>query len=712
MTAYTYYWGGQLKTKTDARSWVTTDTLDELERLKTRTYSAASGTSTVDYAYDIEPAGSGCTSGATGYPIDQLKSVSNGDSLTEFGCRDLLGRPRWSRQVTNSASYPFQYTYQPAGLKEETYPSQLKVETVYDDALRPITVKGTRGSTVTNHVLNAGYTAHGAVSSLPFGNGLTETRTYNGRLQPQTIQVGSLLTLNLTYYPTAAGSLKKQIITRSGSTPWTQDYTYDAIERLKTATETGGGSWSETYDYDERGNRWLSPRTGNLPTPTAETPVAGSWFAANNRINSWTYDSAGNLSISPNRTLTYNAENLVSQANVGGQVSTYKYDGEGRRVMKTTPNGTVVFVYDAMGQLAAEYGPNAATGASPGVRYLSQDHLGSTRLTTTSAGAVERNYDYLPFGEEIGAGWAGRSGSFSAGTYPSTPSGVQHKFTGKERDAETGLDYFIERYFGAAQGRFSSTDPENAGASSASPQTWNAYSYAGNNPLRFTDPFGEDYRVCDSAGKNCANLTDSQYEDWRANNPGIQQRAGDRLFVTNDNGSETTVGSASWFDGAAAARANAAAAFIPAYLGEVGKQALFSLTGTVAIRWGFQAWRAARGVQLASGATGEIGSMQVIRTIKKGESIADLANEAKAITFQTGNEVAAVKLANGQRALVSGGPGGIQLQGVTRVYGHTHPFGNVGPVVPSASDVSALQSLGQRSSYILERGQVLKFGVK
>jgi RHS repeat-associated protein len=491
-TWYTYYWGGQVKTKTDGRTWVTTDTLDELERLKKREYSAASGTSTVDYAYDSEPAGSGCTSGATGYPVDQLKSVSNGDSLTEFGCRDLLGRPRWSRQVTNSVSYPFQYTYQPAGLKEETYPSQLKVETVYDDALRPITVKGTRGSTVTNHVLNAGYTAHGAVSSLPFGNGLTESRTYNGRLQPETIQVGSLLTLNLTYYPTAAGSLKKQIVTRPGSTPWTQDYTYDAIERLKTATETGGGSWSETYDYDERGNRWLLSRTGSLPTPTVETPVAGSWFLVNNRINSWTYDSAGNLNVLPNRTLTYNAENLMTQANVGGQLSTYKYDGEGRRVMKTTPNGTVVFVYDAMGQLAAEYGPTAATGATPGVRYLSQDHLGSTRLMTTSAGAVERNYDYLPFGEEIGAGWAGRSGSFSPGTYPSTPSGVQHKFTGKERDIETGLDYFGARYMSAAQGRFTSPDAPFADQRPENPQSWNLYAYVRNNPLSMVDPTGRN----------------------------------------------------------------------------------------------------------------------------------------------------------------------------------------------------------------------------
>ncbi len=64
-------------------------------------------------------------------------------------------------------------------------------------------------------------------------------------------------------------------------------------------------------------------------------------------------------------------------------------------------------------------------------------------------------------------------------------------FTGKERDAETGLDYFGARYFSGAQGRFASPDKPFADQHVQDPQSWNLYSYARNNPLRFVDLQGE-----------------------------------------------------------------------------------------------------------------------------------------------------------------------------------------------------------------------------
>jgi RHS repeat-associated protein len=69
---------------------------------------------------------------------------------------------------------------------------------------------------------------------------------------------------------------------------------------------------------------------------------------------------------------------------------------------------------------------------------------------------------------------------------------VKQKFTGKERDAESGLDYFGARYYGSALGRFTSPDPESASASLFDPQRWNAYSYAVTNPYKFVDPDGEN----------------------------------------------------------------------------------------------------------------------------------------------------------------------------------------------------------------------------
>ena len=75
-------------------------------------------------------------------------------------------------------------------------------------------------------------------------------------------------------------------------------------------------------------------------------------------------------------------------------------------------------------------------------------------------------------------------------------------FSGKERDAETGLDYFGARYFSGAQGRFTSPDEPFADQSPADPQSWNMYAYVRNNPLKNTDPNGRD---CFQGVTSCLN---------------------------------------------------------------------------------------------------------------------------------------------------------------------------------------------------------------
>jgi RHS repeat-associated protein len=75
-----------------------------------------------------------------------------------------------------------------------------------------------------------------------------------------------------------------------------------------------------------------------------------------------------------------------------------------------------------------------------------------------------------------------------------------HKFTGKERDSESGLDNFIARYDSSSLGRFMTPDPSNFGAIDESPQTWNAYSYVANNPLN----------AVDSRGLDCVYVSDDQ----------------------------------------------------------------------------------------------------------------------------------------------------------------------------------------------------------
>lgn len=76
-------------------------------------------------------------------------------------------------------------------------------------------------------------------------------------------------------------------------------------------------------------------------------------------------------------------------------------------------------------------------------------------------------------------------------------------FTSKERDAETGLDYFGARYMSSAQVRFTSPDPLMASAHASNPQSWNRYAYTLNNPLRFVDPNGMDVPAACAEDRNC-----------------------------------------------------------------------------------------------------------------------------------------------------------------------------------------------------------------
>jgi RHS repeat-associated protein len=131
----------------------------------------------------------------------------------------------------------------------------------------------------------------------------------------------------------------------------------------------------------------------------------------------------------------------------------------------------------------------------------------------TGALATVRRHDYLPFGEELSAGQGLRSTTPGYGA----ADGVRQKFTRKERDIETGLDYFLARYYSSTQGRFTSVDPANAGAEPSNPQSWNGYAYAFNNPVKYQDPDGLKVRVCDTSG-NCTDdktdLTDEQWNKW------------------------------------------------------------------------------------------------------------------------------------------------------------------------------------------------------
>ena len=101
-----------------------------------------------------------------------------------------------------------------------------------------------------------------------------------------------------------------------------------------------------------------------------------------------------------------------------------------------------------------------------------------------------RRTDFWPFGQEINSLTQAAPFRTTAMGYNSALRTPSTLFTGKERDAETGLDYFGARYLSSAQGRFTSPDPLNESGNPKGPQSWNRYTYVLNNPLRFIDPNG------------------------------------------------------------------------------------------------------------------------------------------------------------------------------------------------------------------------------
>lgn len=524
---YTYGADGRLKQKADARGKTITYLYDALGRLKSVDYTDT--TPDVTYTYDTAPGGKGLPA-----------SVKNSASTYRYEAYDELGRVKASAQTVHRPGGDVTYTmpdysYDRAGnLVSQTYPSGRVVTTDYDAAGRVAGVRNQSGFYYAGGAPSGEpgaddritYAAHGAVSAMRLGNGLWEHSVFNSRLQPAEIGLGTTRTasnvLRLEYGygevvggvldPTKNnGNIRSQsisvpavVVSTAETIPartFTQTYAYDPVNRLRGADEVAGAAptWTQGYLYDTFGNRRLDESQTRRAGAggVMEAVVSDSNRAilnpvidpATNRVSAagYAYDEAGNLLCDPAHQCStqpafaafyvYDAENRLVSA---GALAEYFYDGDGKRVRKVSGTQETVFVYDVAGRLVAEYS-DAGTGG--GTSYLTQDHLGSTRVVTGQGGAndVKGRFDYQPFGPEVD----GRAG-YGAGP-------VRQKFTGYERDDETGLDFAQARYYAKALGRFTSVDPNNYQASRTpyDPQSWNAYSYAKNNPLNASDPSGK-----------------------------------------------------------------------------------------------------------------------------------------------------------------------------------------------------------------------------
>jgi len=210
----------------------------------------------------------------------------------------------------------------------------------------------------------------------------------------------------------------------------------------------------------------------------------------------YSYDANGNMTQRVEGGVTYtqnfDIENRLASVTVGGQTTTFVYDGDGNLVKKLKPDGTSTVYIGGLYEVDLDSG-GAATkktsyypaggamrveivGASNTLYYMLRDHLGSASVTLDASGAIVANGEqrYYPFGESRIAG-------------ASLPT--DRLYTGQRFiDGTGGLYHYGARFYLSKLGRFISAD--SIVPQPFNPQSLNRFSYALNNPLKYNDPTG------------------------------------------------------------------------------------------------------------------------------------------------------------------------------------------------------------------------------
>jgi RHS repeat-associated protein len=498
---------------------------DELHRVTGKGYGAQScplATPVVTYAYD---------SGANAK--GHLTSLTDQGGTASYGY-DILGRlATETRTLTgaNNASISKNLSYEynlDGSLYKLHYPSGAVVTYTPDSAGR--TLSAVDGGSGINYITGATYGPDSALTGFVSGSGgaaaITSSFTYNKRLQPLTMSATApSQTVYSIGYDFHAGNGTAGTGTDNGNVfgiinykdtthGRDQTFTYDALNRLISAQNAGTNCstmvlqnkteyWGNSYSYDA----WSNLLQKTITKCGAEHLLATA--DAQNRIHvptpDYIYDAAGNMTtdVTDGVTAFYDQESRVSTATSNGITTTYSYDSDGNRVRKSTgnlaANGTlywymapgVVAETDLAGTTQSEYiffdgervaRRDGATGTG-GVFYYFSDHLKTASVITDSAGVIKAESDYYPWGGEL--------------QFVNNDSN-HYKFTGKERDPETGLDYFGARYYSNGLGRWVSADWSSTPvpvpyADLTDPQTLNLYGYVRGLPTTKADFDGHGF---------------------------------------------------------------------------------------------------------------------------------------------------------------------------------------------------------------------------
>ncbi|MEZ0109732.1 RHS repeat-associated protein [Catenulispora sp. EB89] len=275
---------------------------------------------------------------------------------------------------------------------------------------------------------------------------------------------------------------------------YVETYVYDPAGNIQSlAHAAGAGSWTRLHDNPADGNRL---RATSLP---GDAP--GTYSAQ------YSYDAAGNMIAMPHLPrLDWDAGNRFSRADLGGGgVVSYQYDASGQRVRATIENGGTVDVRVYLGNceiyrrtvagtvtveretlhvsdgakrialvetITVDGGP--APIPAPVLRYQLDDHLGSAVVEVDQNCALLSYEEYHPYGTT----------SFRSAAGAAQTSLKRYRFTGRERDVETGLYHHGNRYYACWIGRWTSADPIGIADGT------NTFAYVHNNPVRLTDPTG------------------------------------------------------------------------------------------------------------------------------------------------------------------------------------------------------------------------------
>ena len=281
-------------------------------------------------------------------------------------------------------------------------------------------------------------------------------------------------------------------------------FAYDDLDRLVTSIVIADSDHDDynkldAYAYDELGNLVFKSDVGDYEYGSGGSLPHAAVQAGE---DSYAYDESGNLVYGPRLTAEWFSFGKPAFLEAGdGAWLEFEYDANGDRLLKRSSSGDVtsylgkfyervlkvdgsvehLYYIHAGDRLVAIRRDRQGNGhVSRKLFYLHQDALGSVDMVADESGGVVDRLSYTPFGEH-------RSGDWRSGDVPMRRV-TDRGFAGHEHLEEVGLVHMNGRIYDPRTGRFLSPDPYIS--LPLSTQSYNRYSYALNNPMKFTDPSG------------------------------------------------------------------------------------------------------------------------------------------------------------------------------------------------------------------------------